>query len=157
MHDWDQNALAKASGVSRAVVSFHLTGARPIRDDHLASYITALDKHEQAMLVAAWLQDTLPEAAAQNVLDSTTGTVREEVRTFTLGLSHEQQSMLKFWADKLAADNDLAAIFAAISRKSGWRASPETFVESRFMSVEPRLRWHSDTSRRGNLFPRASA
>ena len=29
---------------------------------------------------------------------------------------------LKFWADKLAADDELGHIFAAISRKAGWQA-----------------------------------
>ncbi len=121
MHDWTQTKLANDTNIAIPTLCAHLAGRRAIRDDHLAAYITVLDKTEQAMLVAAWLQDTLPEAAAENILDSVTGLVREEVRSFTIGLSLEQTSMLKFWADKLREDPELDHIFTAISRKAGWK------------------------------------
>ncbi len=38
-----------------------------------------------------------------------------------LGLTQEQQSMLRFWAAKLPADDELDHIFAAITRKAGWK------------------------------------
>ena len=120
-HDWTQTKLANDTNIAIPTLCAHLAGRRAIRDDHLAAYITVLDKTEQAMLVAAWLQDTLPEAAAENILDSVTGLVREEVRSFTIGLSLEQTSMLKFWADKLREDPELDHIFTAISRKAGWK------------------------------------
>lgn len=120
MHQWEQLDLARESTIHRTTVSHHIAGLRAIRDDHLALYVTCLDKTEQAMLVAAWLQDTLPEAAAENILDSVTGLVREEVRSFTIGLSLEQTSMLKFWANKLREDPELDFIFTDISRKAGW-------------------------------------
>jgi transcriptional regulator with XRE-family HTH domain len=122
MHDWEQNDLAKACGINRATISMHLAGLRPIRDDHLALYVAALDKAEQSMLVSAWLQDTLPEVASKNVLDSQSNTLREEVRTWRPGLSEEQKSMLDWWAAKLAADDELDHIFKAITRKAGWQA-----------------------------------
>lgn len=121
MHDWTQTKLANDTNIAIPTLCAHLAGRRAIRDDHLAAYITVLDKTEQAMLVAAWLQDTLPEAAAENILDSVTGLVREEVRSFTIGLTVEQSSMLKFWADKLREDPELDHIFTAISRKAGWK------------------------------------
>jgi len=120
MHGWNQSDLAKLSGIAIPTVSHHINGQRVIRDDHLALYITALDKAEQSMLVSAWLQDTLPAAAAGNVLDSTSNTLREEIRTWRPGLSDEQKSMLDWWAAKLAADDELAQIFHAITRKAGW-------------------------------------
>lgn len=135
MHSWDQNELAKQSGISRAVVSFHLTGSRPIRDDHLAAYITALDKYEQSQLVAAWLQDTLPAAALENVLDSTSNTLREDVRTWSPDLTPEQQHMLQFWAAKIAADPELAGIFRSITRKAGWEPAP--IIQHPATSIQP--------------------
>jgi len=126
MHGWNQSDLAKLCGIARTQISFHITGERPIRDDHLAAYITALDKYEQSQLVAAWLQDTLPPAALENVLDSTSHTLREEVRTWSPDLTPEQQHMLQFWAAKIAADPELAGIFRSITRKAGWEPIHQT-------------------------------
>lgn len=120
MHGWQQSQLASASGIAAPTLSAQLNGTRVIRDDHLAAYITALDKYEQSQLVAAWLQDTLPAAALENVLDSTTNSLREEVRTWSPALSAEQHSMLHFWSEKLAADPELADIFRSLTRKAGW-------------------------------------
>ena len=120
-HGWDQNQLAKASGVAVPTVSHHLTGRRVIRDDHLAQYAAALDKSEQSMLVSAWLRDCLPDTVAANILDPYTQRLAEEVKRYQPSLTTEQQSMLDWWAAKLAADTELAHIFAAISRKAGWQ------------------------------------
>ena len=121
MHGWSQTELANATNIAITTLCAHLAGRRPIRDDHLALYIVPLDNAEKVMLLSAWLQDTLPLEAQEIVLSNHTGTVREEVQTWRPGISPEQQSMLRFWADKLAADDELDSIFAAISRKAGWK------------------------------------
>lgn len=123
-HGWEQNDLARESGINRATISMHLSGLRPIRDDHLALYITALDKSEQSRLVSAWLQDTLPPDAVQNVLDGAANSVREEVRAWRPGLTSEQADMMDWWSAKLAEDDELARIFEAITRRSGWQPDP---------------------------------
>ena len=120
MHGWEQNDLARLTGINRTQISFHLNGSRPIRDDHLALYITALDKAERILLVSAWLQDTLPPDAVQDVLDSASNSVREEVRAWRPGLTSEQSDMINWWAAKFAADDELARIFEAITSKEGW-------------------------------------
>ena len=121
MHAWSQDDLAKASGIVAPTVSHHINGKRVIRDDHLAAYLPCLDRSEQRQLLAAWLQDVLPAAVQETLLDPATGKLQEEVTTFALGLTAEQQSMLRFWAAKLAADDELDHIFAAITRKAGWK------------------------------------
>lgn len=121
MHSWDQGALSAASKIHRSTVSLHLAGERPIRDDHLAAYLPCLDAPEQRDLLAAWLQDVLPQSVQQYILEPTGNRLREEVTTFSMGISPEQQSMLRFWADKLASDDELDHIFAAITRKAGWK------------------------------------
>lgn len=121
MHGWTQTDLARITDLAIPTVSHHINGLRAIRDDHLAVYIVPLDNAEKVMLLSAWLQDTLPLEAQEIVLSNHTGTVREEVQTWRPGISPEQQSMLRFWADKLAADDELDSIFAAISRKAGWK------------------------------------
>ena len=126
MHGWEQNDLARLTGINRTQISFHLNGSRPVRDDHLALYITALDKAEQSRLVSAWLQDTLPPAAAQNVLESASNLVREEVRAWRPGLTSEQADMIDFWVEKLVEDDELARIFGAITRRGGWQPGLHT-------------------------------
>lgn len=121
MHDWTQTELAKASTTAIPTVCAHLAGRRPIRDDHLALYLPCLDRTEQRQLLAAWLQDVLPVSVQETLLDPASGKLQEEVTTFALGLTAEQQSMLHFWAAKLAADDELDHIFAAITKKAGWR------------------------------------
>jgi transcriptional regulator with XRE-family HTH domain len=121
MHNWTQSDLAKAASIAIPTVSHHITGNRPIRDDHLAAYLPCLDAPEQRDLLAAWLQDVLPQSVQERVLEPTSNRLNEAVTTFTLGLTIEQQSMLRFWAQKLAADDELDHIFAAITRKAGWR------------------------------------
>lgn len=121
MHSWTQSDLAKAATIAIPTVSHHITGNRPIRDDHLAAYLPCLDVSEQRQLLAAWLQDVLPQSVQERVLEPTGNRLQEEVITFALGLTHEQQSMLRFWAQKLAADDELDHIFAAITRKAGWK------------------------------------
>jgi len=59
-------------------------------------------------------------AGAENVLECTSNTIREEVRAYRPGLSPELKSMLDWWATKLAADDELANIFTAITRKAGF-------------------------------------
>lgn len=121
MHQWGQNDLAAVATIHPTIVSQHIRGARSIRDDHLALYLPCLDRSEQRQLLAAWLQDVLPQAVQETLLDPATSKLQEEVTTFALGLTAEQQSMLRFWAQKLAADDELDHIFAAISRKAGWK------------------------------------
>ena len=123
-HGWQQSDLATRAKIAAQTVSLHLNGSRVIRDDYLALYITALDKAEQSRLVSAWLQDTLPAEAVQNVLEGASNSVREEVRAWRPGLTSEQADMIDWWAAKLAEDDELARIFEAITRKTGWTTTP---------------------------------
>lgn len=121
MHEWTQTEFAARSSTSITTICAQLAHRRPIRDDHLAAYLPCLDVSEQRQLLAAWLQDVLPQSVQERVLEPTGNRLQEEVTTFALGLTHEQQSMLRFWAEKLAADDELDHIFAAITRKAGWK------------------------------------
>jgi hypothetical protein len=50
--------------------------------------------------------------------------IRDEVREWAPGLTAEQKDMLTWWAKKLAADDELASIFEAITAKAGWKYPP---------------------------------
>jgi transcriptional regulator with XRE-family HTH domain len=121
---WDQSELATRADLHGSAVSLHLSGKRPVRDDHLPAYCRAIGRTEQAMLVSAWLQDTLDESTVANVLDNSTNRLNEEARTWRPGLNDEQRQMLDWWAAKLAADDELDHIFRAITRKAGWTPPP---------------------------------
>lgn len=120
MHGWTQTELANATNIAIPTLCAHLAGRRPIRDDHLALYIVPLDNAEKIMLLSAWLQDILPLDAQEIVLNKHSNTVFEEVQSWRPGIRPEHPSMLRFWAEKLAADVELDYIFSAISRKAGW-------------------------------------
>lgn len=120
-HGWTQTEFATRSDTSITTICAQLAHRRPIRDDHLAAYLPCLDRSEQKQLLSAWLQDVLTADVQENILDPATHRLAEEVTTYQLGLTTEQQSMLKFWAQKLAADDELDHIFAAITRKAGWK------------------------------------
>lgn len=120
MHSWDQSALAKASGLHNSVVSLHLSGKRPIRDDHLAAYCTAIDRSEQVELVAAWIRDTLPADAQAAVLEPNSNRLVKDVVQWRPGIDPIQQSMIAWWTAKLATDRELDHIFRAITRKAGY-------------------------------------
>lgn len=129
MHGWNQSELADKCGIARPTVSHHLGGMRTIRDDHLTLYAGVLDKAEQCILVSAWLQDTLPDIAARNVLDAQSNTLREAVRTWRAGLDDEQRSMLDWWSGQIATDAETDHIFRAITRKAGWTADRQPIPE----------------------------
>ena len=122
-HNWDQTALAKATGLHNSVVSLHLSGKRAIRDDHLAAYCGALSSTEQAQLVAAWLRDTLPSSAQSAVLSENSDSVQEEVAAWRPGLDEEQRQMLAWWAQKLATDRELDEVFRIVTRRAGWQSN----------------------------------
>jgi hypothetical protein len=118
-HDWTQTELAKASDTAIPTVCAHLAGRRAIRDDHLAAYLPCLDRIEQRQLLSAWLQDVLPAPVQENVLDPASQRLQEDVTTYALGLTLQQQDQLKFWAGRIATDDDIAKIFAILTRKAG--------------------------------------
>ena len=120
MHCWSQADLAKASGMDRTQVNLHINGTRAIRADHLALYCNALDRTEQAQLVAAWLRDTLPAAAQEAVLSHDTNRLNEEVKLWKPCLDPEQQSMLQWWTERLAIDRELDEVFRIVTRRAGW-------------------------------------
>jgi hypothetical protein len=123
MLGWDQGDLSDKSGIVRSTVSFHVTGSRPIRDDHLAAYCKALPSTEQALLVAAWLRDALPEDALASVFEAgeTSSKLNEAVRTWAPTLDEELQEMLDYWTTQLATDTELAEIFRIATRRAGFR------------------------------------
>jgi PAS domain S-box-containing protein len=119
-HGWKQLELAKRAGIVHSTVSDHLTHQRAIRDEHLRGYLSALDRTERQILLAAWMRDTLGADVITDVLDVMTNRLREEVTSWSPGLNLEQERMLVWWKDQLARDPELAELFHRITLKSGY-------------------------------------
>jgi hypothetical protein len=114
--------------LARTQVSLHVTGERPIRDDHLAAYCQALDKPEKSALIAAWLRDLLDARSQEEVLEPTSNRIGEESRAWRPQLDADLGPMLDWWSKELACDRELADIFRGISRKAGFDVSKQNIA-----------------------------
>jgi hypothetical protein len=101
---WNELKLAEVSGILPSVISAHLSGQRPIRPQHLAAYLRALDRQERGALLDAWLQDNVNREAIANLLD---GTKTDSMRS----TGENRRRMLDWWAMAIARDSRLAKIF----------------------------------------------
>jgi PAS domain S-box-containing protein len=119
-HSWTQGDLSAKTSIARSMISEHISGQRAIRDEHLANYLPAFDRRERQMLTAAWLRDRLTPESISDVLDITSNRLREEVTTWSPGLTLEQERYLAWWKDALARDPEIAQIFRGITLKAGY-------------------------------------
>jgi hypothetical protein len=101
---WNELKLAEVSGILPSVISAHLSGQRPIRPQHLAAYLRAVDRQERGALLDAWLQDNVNREAIANLLD---GTKTDSMRS----TEENRRRMLDWWAMAIARDSRLAKIF----------------------------------------------
>jgi hypothetical protein len=101
---WNELKLAEVSGILPSVISAHLSGQRPIRPQHLAAYLRAVDRQERGALLDAWLQDNVNREAIANLLD---GTKTDSMRS----TGENRRRMLDWWAMAIARDSRLAKIF----------------------------------------------
>lgn len=122
-HEWTQNDLADRAKVHRATVSMHLSRARPIRDEHLANYLSAIGPQERSILLAAWIRDSFAPDVVADVLDLPANRVAEPVRVWGPQLDVEHNRMLSWWAARLAADPELDTIFRSITRRLGYESA----------------------------------
>jgi hypothetical protein len=120
-HEWTQNDLADRAQLHRATVSMHLSRSRPIRDEHLSRYLNALHRHERPILLAAWIRDQLAPDVVVDVLDLPANRVAEPVRQWGPELDEEHRRMFSWWADQLARDPELDAIFRSVTRRLGYQ------------------------------------
>src|SRR5581483_6595013 len=111
LRDWDELRLAQVAGVLPTVVSAHLSGRRPIRQQHLGAYLTVIDRPERSALLDAWLQDNANREMIANLLN---GTRTDSMRS----VEDNQLRMLDWWAMAIARDFKLAKIFRRFRSKA---------------------------------------
>src|SRR5436190_8449867 len=114
LRHWNELKLAKRSGVAWTVVSAHLSGHRPIRQQHLAAYLRVLDRDERAAFLSTWLRDNLDHELITDLLDGT--------RTNSMpALEENRRRMLDWWATAIAHDSKLAKSFSHLIAKAGFQ------------------------------------
>jgi hypothetical protein len=116
-----ESKFAKQAGVARSVLSTHLSGARKIRPNHLAKYMTVLDHEEQPKLLAGWLRDNFPEDVSVHLLNDARDNLRPEVREYVPPMDDEHRRMLAWLAREMARDAELAELFTLLSARAGYR------------------------------------
>jgi len=108
LRHWSELELAKRSGIARSLVSAHLSGQRPIRSQHLAAYLTVLDRQERAAFLSTWLRDNLDHELITDLLDGT--------KTDSMPTPQEnRRRMLDWWATAIARDSKLAKTFSYLT------------------------------------------
>jgi|ERR1051326_1332927 hypothetical protein len=118
--NWNQGDLSQRSGIDRRGISSQLGGRRDIRDHHLVAYMGALDPHERAALLSAWLQDHMPGEILRDVLRLPERRVAEQVAVWSPGLSDEHRKMFAWWVHHILRDPETREIFERVTRKSGY-------------------------------------
>jgi hypothetical protein len=105
---WTELKLAELSGILPSVVSAHLRGKHPIRAQHLATYLTVLNRQERVALLHAWLRDNVSHNVIANLLGGT--------QTNSMPSVEENQCrMLDWWAMAIVRGSTFAKIFARFS------------------------------------------
>jgi AcrR family transcriptional regulator len=110
---WNELKLAEVSAILPGIISAHLSGQRPIRPQHLAAYLRALDRQERGALLDAWLQDNVDSEVIANLLD---GTRTDSMRS----IAENRARMLDWWAMAIARDFKLAKIFRRFRTKAAF-------------------------------------
>jgi hypothetical protein len=105
---WTELKLAELSGILPSVVSAHLCGKQPIRPQHLATYLTVLNRQERVALLHAWLRDNVSLDVMANLLEGT--------KTHSMPSAEENQCrMLDWWATAIVRGSTFAKIFGRFS------------------------------------------
>jgi lipopolysaccharide/colanic/teichoic acid biosynthesis glycosyltransferase/transcriptional regulator with XRE-family HTH domain len=108
LRHWSELELAKRSGITRSLVSAHLSGQHPIRSQHLAAYLRVLDRQERAAFLSTWLRDNLDHELITDLLDGT--------KTDSMSAPEEnRRRMLDWWATAIARDSKLAKTFSYLT------------------------------------------
>jgi hypothetical protein len=80
----------------------------------------ALDAHERAALLSAWLQDRMPGEVLQDVLRLPERRLGEAVAEWSPGLTDEQRKMLAWWVYHILHDPETRDIFERLTLKVGF-------------------------------------
>jgi transcriptional regulator with XRE-family HTH domain len=118
---WTEIRLAKETGISRAVVSQHVSGKRPISYNDLLRYLKVLNSQERPKLLWAWLSDHLPAELQEDLFSASGEDLAQAVTEFVPGLDAEHQALFSWWAREVSRDGELDDLLKLLSAKAGYR------------------------------------
>lgn len=118
--EWSQQDLESRSKIVRTTISTHLSGKRPIRDEHLAAYIAAVPGPDKIRLLAAWITDVLKEDDRSEVLTLDQSHLAEDVASWLPPLNDTQRSALQWLADAMVKDRELDDWILSLLQRLGF-------------------------------------
>ncbi len=116
--EWSERRLAKLTGISPSTISRHLSGQRPIEIKHLNKYLDALDRHEQAQLFLAWLQDRVGILRVTELVKASGGDVKLDLGP---SVDPDKAEILAWWARETSRDGEMDELFRGISQRFGYK------------------------------------
>jgi hypothetical protein len=114
---WDQSEIAMRVKLARPQISCHLSGARPIRDDHLSKYMRVLPQAESVRLLAAWMQDVFD---AKILMALNNGKEWGEVARQKIIPGKGVDAALIWWGEQMLRDREMETMFLALSARLGF-------------------------------------
>lgn len=118
--DWDQGEVAAKVKLARPQVSCHLSGHRPIRDEHLAAYLRVFPEKTRCRLLSAWMQDVMDAKVLQSLNG---GDEWGGVASVKLTLDKKSKKVVEWWVDQMARDSEMEEMFVALARRLGFSES----------------------------------
>lgn len=122
--DWTQHEIAARTGIVQSTVARHLTGHRPIRDEHLSAYVRIVPGVDKTRLLTAWIRDVFHEDDLPQLLGADDASLAEEASTWLPPLNTEQSSALQWLAAEMIKDRELDAWMLGMLRSLGYKPSP---------------------------------
>lgn len=118
--DWDQGEVASKVNLARPQISCHLSGQRPIRDEHIAAYLRVFPEETRCRLLSAWMQDVMDVKVLQSLNG---GDEWGGVASVKLTLDKKLKKVVEWWVDQMARDAEMEEMFVAIARRLGFSES----------------------------------
>ena len=122
--EWTQQDIQVKTGIDRTVVSNHLSGKRPIRDEHLADYIRVVPGIDKLRLLTAWIRDVMHEDDLSTLLNADEARLAQEASTWLPPLTDEQRDSLQWLAGEMIKDRDLDDWTRTTIRRLGYKPQP---------------------------------
>jgi hypothetical protein len=118
---WSESRLAKESGITRSVVSEHVSGERPVSVKDLTRYMKGLSHQEPPQLFSAWIRDNLPTDLVQDLLN-VENKLTSDVTGWVPILEDESKRMLSWCAREIARDPEWETFFKLLCVMGGYRS-----------------------------------
>lgn len=119
--EWTHARLAEKSGIERTVVTNHLSGERPIRDTHIAAYISAVPGIDKLRLLIVWIRDVFETDDLTYLLGADDAKLKEEAATWLPALADDQRHAVQWLSGEMIKDRELNEWLLSLIRRLGYK------------------------------------